>query len=47
LGLSPGCMETVHATLQSMQRLSSAILEPVAVEVSEARVVDTEVLRLF
>jgi methylase of polypeptide subunit release factors len=47
LGLSPGCMETLHATLHSMQRLSSAILEPVAVEVAEDRVVDTEALRLF
>jgi hypothetical protein len=40
-------METLHATLHSMQRLSSAILEPVAVEVAEDRVVDTEALRLF
>jgi hypothetical protein len=46
LGLPPTFLDTLHTTLESMQRLSSAILEPLAVDMAGGRV-EAEELRLF
>jgi hypothetical protein len=46
LGLPPTFLDTLHTTLESMQRLSSAILEPLAVDIAGGRV-ESEELRLF
>jgi hypothetical protein len=46
LGLPPTFLDTLHTALESMQRLSSAILEPLAVDTAGDRV-ESEDLRLF
>jgi len=46
LGLPPTFLDTLQTTLESMQRLSSAILEPLAMDAAGSRV-ESEELRLF
>jgi hypothetical protein len=46
LGLPLTFLDTLDAALENMQRLSSAILEPLAVDIAEGRI-ESEELRLF